>query len=161
MMILINYALVIRKAVPEDAAAIREIMQESFKKYVEEAKLEGTLEALKETVEDIEKDILEKEVFIALVDDVPVGSVRVQISDDGTAYISRFGVKPDYHNCGIGKALMNLVDKLLRSRNIKKAYLHTASKYKELVQFYYDRGFYIDSTTKDRGYVRALMVKEY
>lgn len=161
MMILVNYAFVIRKAIQEDAAAIREIMQESFKKYIEEAKLEGTLEALEETVEDIEKDILTKEVFIALVDDIPVGTVRVQIFDDGSAYISRFGVKLDYHNAGIGKALMNLVDKHLKSRNIKRAYLHTASTYKELVRFYYDRGFYVDSTTKDRGYIRALMVKEY
>lgn len=161
VMILVNYAFVIRKAMLEDAAAIREIMQESFKKYMEHVGLEGTMEALEETIDDIKQDILNKEVFIALVDDIPVGTIRVQIHQDGTAYISRFGVKLDYHNAGIGKALMSTVDKLLISRNIKKAYLHTASKYKDLVLFYYGRGFYVDSTTRDRGYVRALMVKEY
>ncbi|MDP4272362.1 MAG: GNAT family N-acetyltransferase, partial [Bacteroidota bacterium] len=47
------------------------------------------------------------------------------------------------------------------ARGIKRLSLHTASKYHDLVRFYYGRGFYVDSTSRDRGYVRALMVKEY
>jgi ribosomal protein S18 acetylase RimI-like enzyme len=159
--ILLNYAFVIRKATAEDAPAIKGIMYEAFRKYMEDTGLAGTMEALKETAEDIEKDILTKEVFIALIDDIPVGTIRVHIFDDNTAYISRFGVRLDYHNIGIGKSLMNLVDKLLKARGIRQVSLHTASKYKDLVRFYYGRGFYIDSTNRDRGYVRALMVKEY
>lgn len=156
-----NYSFVIRKAVPGDAASIQGIMLEAFKKYMQDTGLPGTMEALEESIEDIEKDILAKEVFIAVIDDTPVGTVRVQLLPDNTAYISRFGVSLHYHNIGIGKALMNLVDKLLISKHIKRVGLHTASRYKDLVRFYYGREFYIDSTTKDRGYVRALMVKEY
>lgn len=156
-----NYSFTIRKAVRVDASAIRCIMQEAFKKYMEDTGLKGTMEALDETIEDIGRDIEAKEVFIALIDDSPAGTVRVELFPDGTAYLSRFGVRPEYHNIGIGKALMNLVDKLLISKGIRKVYLHTASKYKDLVRFYYGRGFYIDSTTKDRGYIRALMAKEY
>lgn len=156
-----NYSFSIRRADSRDAEAIHVIMQEAFKKYMMDTGLEGTMEALRETVEDIRKDIETKEVFIALIDDIPAGTVRVELFQDGTAYISRFGVRLEYHNIGIGKALMNLVDKLLISRGVKKVFLHTASKYKDLVRFYYGRGFYIDSTTRDRGYIRALMVKEY
>ena len=39
--------------------------------------------------------------------------------------------------------------------------LHTGSKITSLIRFYYGRGFYIDSTDKSRGYVRALLIKEY
>ena len=156
-----NYSFVIRKAVPEDAEAIQSILVESFKKYMKDTGLVGTMEALEETIDDIKKDIEAKEVFIAFIDETPVGTIRVEIFPDNTAYISRFGVRLQYHNIGIGKALMSLVDKVLKSRGVKKVSLHTASKYKDLVRFYYGRGFYIDSTTKDRGYVRALMVKEY
>jgi ribosomal protein S18 acetylase RimI-like enzyme len=156
-----NYSFIIRKAVMEDAPAIREIMQESFRKYMEDAGLTGTMEALEESLPDIEKDINNNEVFIASIDDVAVGTVRVKLLEDGTGYISRFGVRLAYHNIGIGKSLMNLVDKYLTSRGIKKVSLHTASKYSDLVRFYYGRGFHIDSTTRDRGYIRALMVKEY
>ena len=53
------------------------------------------------------------------------------------------------------------VDIKMKDMGIKKIYLHTGSKVASLVKFYYGRGFYIDSTTKDKGYVRALLVKEY
>ncbi len=158
---MVDYSFIIRKAVPEDAPAIQEITREAFMKYCLDTGLTGTIEALEETLEDIIEDIKEKDIFVAFIDNTPVGSIRVKTLDDGTAYISRFGVRMDYHNIGIGKSLINLVDKLMKARNIKRACLHTASKYKDLIRFYYGRGFYIDSTSKDRGYVRALLVKEY
>ncbi len=156
-----NYSFVIRKAVVEDAAHIKGIIDQAFNKYMNDTGLKGTMEALEESIEDIIKDIENKDVFIALMDDIPVGTVRVEMLPDNTAYLSRFGVNLQYHNIGIGKALMNLVDKLLISNNIKQVKLYTASKYMDLVRFYYGRGFYVDSTTKDRGYIRALMVKDY
>lgn len=156
-----NYSFVIRKASIEDAEAIQAITKEAFKKYMQDTGLVGTMEALEESLDAIRSDIKNKEVFVAFMDEVPVGTIRVQINPDSTAYISRFGVSLNYHNIGIGKSLMNLVDKLLRSKDVKSVSLHTASKYKDLIRFYYGRGFYIDSTSKDRGYVRALLVKEY
>ena len=156
-----DYSFVIRKAQLEDAEEIRSITKEAFKKYMQDAGLSGTMEALEESLEDIKKDIETKEVFIAFIDSIPVGTIRVEILPDNTAYISRFGVRLDYHNIGIGKAMMNLVDKLLVSKGIKRVSLHTASKYKALMRFYYGRGFYVDSTTKDKVYVRALLVKDY
>lgn len=156
-----NYSFIIRKATPGDAPAISAIMQEAFNKYVRDTGLTGTVDALTEGLNNIEADILEKEVYIALMDDIPVGTVRIKILPDKTAYISRFGVRLDYHNIGIGKSLMNLADKILKSQNVKRVSLHTASKYRDLIRFYYGRGFYIESTSTDRGYIRALLVKDY
>jgi len=156
-----RYSLIIRRATTEDACAIKDIIDESFKKYMEIVGLTEKIEALKESVDDIKSDIETKEVYIALIDDVPVGTIRIQILPDNTAYISRFGVRMEYNNMGVGKALMGLADKVIKSHGVQRAYLHTAAKHRDLVRFYYDRGFYIDSTTTDGGYVRALMVKEY
>ncbi|MCX7841715.1 MAG: GNAT family N-acetyltransferase [Clostridia bacterium] len=156
-----NFSFIIRKATIEDAPAIQDIMQEAFKKYMQDTGLVGTMEALEESLDAIREDIASKEVFIAIIDNTPVGTIRVQLLPDGTAYISRFGVRLEYHNIGIGKALMNLVDKVLKAKGVSRVSLHTASKYKDLVRFYYGRGFYVDSTSKDRGYTRALLVKEY
>jgi ribosomal protein S18 acetylase RimI-like enzyme len=156
-----NYSFLIRKATNDDAEAIQIITREAFQKYMKDTGLKGSMEALDESLEDIKEDIATKEVFIAFVDNTPVGTIRVQMLPDNTAYISRFGVSLQYHNIGIGKSLIHLVDKLLISKGVKKVSLHTASKYKDLIRFYYGRGFYIDSTTKDRGYVRALLIKEY
>jgi ribosomal protein S18 acetylase RimI-like enzyme len=156
-----NYSFIIRKAVIDDAAAIKSIMEDSFHKYMLNTGITHQVDALSETLDDIVKDIKTKEVFIAFMDDIPVGAARVGILNGNTAYISRFGVRSEYHNIGIGKALMNLIDKYLISRKINSVSLHTASKYSELVRFYYGRGFYIASTCDDRGYIRALMVKDY
>ena len=156
-----NYSFIIRKATIEDAPAISTIMQESFKKYMQDTGLSGTMEALSESLEEIEADILQIQVYIAMIDDNPVGSTRIKFLPDNTAYISRFGVMLNYHNIGIGKSLINLVDKVLISKGVKKVSLHTASKYRDLIRFYYGRGFYIESTSTERGYIRALLVKEY
>ena len=150
----------VRLATYDDIESIMEITREAFAKYSE---LSGVphLAALEETYEDVKHDIDTKVVLLALSDGVPVGSVRVEVFDDGTAYLSRFGVKVTSQNNGIGKSIMNLMDRIMIKKGVKKIFLHTGAKITSLVRFYYGRGFYIDSTEKSRGYVRALLVKEY
>ena len=150
----------VREATYEDIPSILEITKEAFVKYQE---LAGTdhIAALEETYEDVKKDIDTKVVLIAFENDVPVGSVRVELFPDNTAYLSRFGVKVTSQNNGIGKSIMNLVDRIMKKKGITQIALHTSAKITSLVRFYYGRGFYIDSTDKSRGYVRALLIKEY
>lgn len=151
----------VREATYADIPAIAQITYEAFLKYAE---LVGNsnIQALKETDEDIKNDIDNSIVLVAFMDNVPVGSVRVKIDKEkNTAYLSRFGVKVSSQNNGIGKSLMNLVDIKMRELGIKQIMLHTGAKVSSLVRFYYGRGFYIDSTTKDRGYIRALLCKDY
>jgi ribosomal protein S18 acetylase RimI-like enzyme len=155
------YSFIIRKATKDDVIAIKDVMDDSFGLYKSRILPYGELDVLSETKEDIGKDIENKEVFLALIDDIPVGSIRISIEDDETAMISRFGVKQQYHNIGIGKALLNLADKFLQAKKIRYVKLYTASRYGDLMRFYYGRGFYVHSTTTDKGYIRALMIKEY
>lgn len=151
----------VRIAKPEDAESILKITKQAFAKYIELAGIQDTA-ALHEDVSTILEDIKTKLVFVAYLDGVVVGSVRLKLLDDGeTAYLSRFGVSHEYQNLGIGKAIMNAMDIEMKAKKIKRVELHTASRAFSLVRFYYGRGFYIDSTTKDMGYVRAKMIKEY
>lgn len=150
----------VRMATYDDIDDILSITKEAFMRYAELAGIETTA-ALTETYEDVKRDIDTKIVLIALSDGVPVGSVRVEVFDDGTAYFSRFGVKVTSQNNGIGKSIMNLVDRIMKKNGIKKISLHTAAKITSLIRFYYGRGFYIDSTDKSKGYIRALLIKEY
>lgn len=150
----------VRLATYDDIPSILDITHEAFIKYAELAGLDH-IAALDETYEDVKKDIDTKIVLIAFSDKVPVGSVRVEVFDDNTAYLSRFGVKVTSQNNGIGKSIMNLVDRIMIKKGVKEIALDTGSKITSLVRFYYGRGFYIDSTDKSRGYVRAHLVKEY
>ena len=99
-------------------------------------------------------------VYVAYIRNQVVGSVRIEILDENTAYLSRFGVSMKYQNLGIGKSMMNALDMDLAELGIKEIILHTASKATSLVRFYYNRGFYVDEVSKDKGYIRILMRKQ-
>ena len=151
----------VRPAAYKDIPAILSITREAFLKYAELSEA-AEPEALKETEADVRRDIDTKIVLIAVRDNVPVGSVRVEIDKEtNTAYLSRFAVKVTSQNNGIGKSIMNLVDEIMQKYGVKSISLHTDSKLTPLIRFYYGRGFYIDSTDKSRGYVRAYLKKDY
>lgn len=155
------YAFEVKHATEEDIPAIHKITKDAFLKYCEMAGLSYDIEALNETYEDIRRDIHEKNVFVVRIDDEPVGTVRIELLPNGEAYLSRFGVASQHRNNGIGKILMNVVDKVMRENSVKTLRLHTASKVATLIRFYYGRGFYIASVENSRGYPRAELIKEY
>ena len=155
-----NNGFEIRSATNEDIEQIISITERAFATYKEQAKTQYDLPALNETRETLEEDIKNKLVLVASINGKIVGSVRVAITGE-IGYLSRFAVNPEYQNLGIGRALMNLVDINMKVHGVKQLQLHTASKIKGLVRFYYGRGFYIDSTTKERDYIRALLCKDY
>ncbi len=150
----------VRLANYDDIPAIMNITREAFVKYQKMSGVEK-LAALDESYNDVKKDIDTKVVLLALSDGEPVGSVRVEVFPDKTAYLSRFAVKVTSQNNGIGKSIMNLVDRIMIKKGVTLIQLHTDAKITSLIRFYYGRGFYIDSTDKSRGYVRALLAKEY
>lgn len=152
----------IRKADAEDAYPIKEIMEDAFLKYKNNSGITGPIDALEETVDDIKKDIDTIYVFVAAINDYIVGTIRVNINPKkNTAYISRFGVRCGFSNRGIGNSLMKYVNKLLNEKGIILVYLHVALSNTDLVRFYCNRGFNVDSVSAERGYKRALMVKNY
>lgn len=150
----------VRLANYSDIDDIMRITKEAFTKYRELAGIDH-VDALYETREDIRRDIDTKVVLLALSDGEAVGSVRVEILPDHSAYLTRFAVKVTSQNNGIGKSIMNLVDRIMVKKGVKRISLHTGSQITSLIRFYYGRGFYIDSTDKSQGYVRALLIKDY
>lgn len=154
-------SFIIRKAVQEDLYQIQEVSREAFRIYTEGAGISTIIAPLNETYEDLIVELNKKLIFVALMDNFIVGSVRVEVKPDKTAYLSRLGVRGEFQSKGIGKLLMDAVDNSMEELGVTNLYLHTASRMLALVRFYYGRGFYIESTTKDPGYIRALLCKEY
>ena len=157
---MINSGFEIRNASLDDVEQIKQITLEAFEKYKELAATDYPLAALNETNEDIIEDIKNNLVLVAYINGRVVGSVRVSV-DGENAYLSRFGVNPEFQNLGIGKALMNLVDINMKVAGVKHIRLHTGAKIKSLIIFYYGRGFYVESTNTERDYIRAQLCKDY
>lgn len=143
-------------AIESYTESIFNITREAFVQYVKEAKIPGTVDALKENFDDINRDIREKKVLVALVNGLPAGSIRLTVKPDSTAYISRFGVLMEYQSLGIGRALIKESVDFLKSVNVHSVSLHTAAN-SGLVHFYNQFGFIIEEITHEKGYPRALM----
>lgn len=152
--------LFIKKAEEHEIPIVHEITQDAFKEYAKNLGLPSAVSALDETYEDIEKDMNDKTIFIAYYKGEAMGSIRYEMATDNIAYITRFGVKTEAQNCGIGRALIDAVEQAAKKSGAHMITLHTASKMMSLIRFYYSMGFYIHSTTTDRGYIRALLCKE-
>jgi len=151
---------IIREATVADIPAILDITREAFAKYAKEAQVPNSLSALSETYEKIEADLVNKTVLVAMLDSLPVGTIRFEMLPGKIAYISRFAVRLDVHNCGVGKELVKAAVDRATAQGAQIATLHTASKMTALVRLYYGLGFYIHSTATDRGYIRALFCRE-
>ena len=151
----------IRKARTGDIKEIQLLAKKSFEMYTKNAGITKLIAPLEETYDDILKAIETTNVFVAIAGQEVIGSVRIEIKPDKTAYLSRFGVSSVYQNNGIGKILLNAVDKSMKELGVSYLYLHTASKVLSLIRFYYGRGFCIESTNNDLGYDRALLCKNY
>ena len=150
----------IRRAEISDIYSIMRIIRSEFSKYKEMAGAK-TVDALSETYEDVKSDIQNKLVFVAECDGEILGSVRVELLGSAEAVLTRFAVDTHKQNSGIGKTLINVIDGEMKKNNIKKLYLYTSSKLAPIIRFYYGRGFYIESVSEIRGYLRAKLVKEY
>ncbi|MBQ9915173.1 MAG: GNAT family N-acetyltransferase, partial [Clostridia bacterium] len=90
----------VRLATLDDVDSIIDITQTAFKKYIEVAGIPDTA-ALHESKDQVIQDIKDKLVFVAFIDDEVVGSVRAELINSETAYLSRFGVSDKYQNLGI------------------------------------------------------------
>ena len=157
---IMNCTYTIRRAEISDIYSIMRIIRTAFSKYKEMTGAK-TVDALTETYEDVKSDIENKLVFVAESDGSVVGTVRVELLDNGEALLTRFAVDTEKQNSGIGKAMINVLDGEMKKNNIKKLYLYTSSKLAPIIRFYYGRGFYIESVTETRGYLRAKLIKDY
>jgi len=151
----------VRKAIASDIEEIRLLAKRSFKLYAKNAGITELVAPFEETYDDVLKAVETTNVFVALSNEEVIGSVRIEVKPDHTAYLSRFGVSSLHQNNGIGKILMNAVDISMMELGVTSLYLHTASRMFSLIRFYYGRCFYIESTNDERGYIRALLCKEY
>lgn len=150
----------IRKATEADIPGIINITHLAFKIYRDETHTDVKLSALTEGEEVVKRDIQNDEVFVAIQNRRIYGCIRVHRLSPDLAYIYRFAVDPDEHNAGVGTKLIEHAIEYCTEAGFAAIALHTNAKYFKLARYYYGRQFYVHSTRDDRGYIRALFVKE-
>jgi GNAT superfamily N-acetyltransferase len=104
--------MIIERAAIGDA---NEILSLQRLAYHSEAEIydDFTIPPLKQTLEEIKKDF-ESQVFLkAIIDGKIIGSVRA-FAKEGTCYVGRLIVHPDFQNHGIGKELMGRIEEVFK-----------------------------------------------
>lgn len=151
---------IFKKAEPQDARRINEIIHKAFRLYADEIKSPVSIKALNETDEQVENDILNNCVFVAVDGSEILGSLRIKALSPDLAYLYRFGVDPTLRNTGVGSGLLQQAIDYCKQQGFAAIALHTNTKYYKLARYYYGKQFFVHSTATDKGYIRALFIKE-
>jgi GNAT superfamily N-acetyltransferase len=102
----------IQKAVLGDAEEILSLQKLS---YWSEAEIydDFTIPPLRQTLEEIKKDFQAQMFLKAVENGRIIGSVRAFVKE-GTCYVGRLIVHPDFQNHGIGKQLMGRIEEVFK-----------------------------------------------
>ncbi len=147
----------IQLAAEADVKSIVNIVKESFVQYCNAIGI-GTIEALRESEQDVLNDMLHKHVYVAYWDGIPVGSVRIEIKNE-KAMLSRFAILPEYQSLGIGSKILSFVENTLAPLQIEAIELYSAVENSRLKEFYISKGYHVVSIDDSKGYQRGLFIK--
>lgn len=100
---------------------------------------------LVQTPESIEKDFENQYFLKALMEGKIIGSVRAY-TKEGTCYIGRLIVHPDFQNRGIGTDLMNEIERIINT--CRRFELFTGDKSERNLYFYQKLGYKIFKKAK-------------
>ena len=101
--------MMIERAVTDDAEAILALQKLAYRSEAEIYN-DFTIPPLTQTLEGIKKDFENQFFLKAIIDGKIIGSVRAFVKE-GTCYVGRLIVHPDFQNRGIGTHLMNRIEK--------------------------------------------------
>jgi ribosomal protein S18 acetylase RimI-like enzyme len=136
--------MTIERATLSDAEEILSLQELAYRS---EAELynDFSIPPLLQTLEEVRKDF-ENQVFLKTVlDRKIVGSVRAFMKE-GTCYIGRLIVHPDFQNQGIGKELMNGIEETFKEA--RRFELFTGHKSEKNLHLYEKLGYRVFKTVK-------------
>lgn len=125
----------IRQATESDFDTILKVQKAAFDEYATVYEVSAWT---KETLDSIREDAKEKRILAAEVDGVVVGSVRFW-NVAGVCVIRLLSVTPDYQKRGVGKALMQGIERVMT--DVHKFYACTMLRTPRNIQFFSSLGY--------------------
>ncbi|MFX3634786.1 MAG: GNAT family N-acetyltransferase [Candidatus Pristimantibacillus sp.] len=133
--------IVIEKATVADASEILALQKIA---YISEAEIynDYSIEPLIQTLESIEQLFKNHMILKAVTDNKIIGSVRAHV-DNNISFIGKLMVHPEYRGLGIGKDLMNEIEKMSLTTRYE---LFTGNKSVNNIRLYEKIGYRIFKT---------------
>ncbi len=128
--------------------------------YQSEAEIHNdfTIPPLTQTLEEIKNDFSHQTFIKAIINDKIIGSVRAY-EKEGTGYIGRLIVHPDFQNQGIGTKLMNKIEAIFQDAKIYE--LFTGHKSKRNLYLYQKLGYKKFKTEKINEKLKLVYLEKF
>ncbi len=136
--------MIIEKATVSDAEELLALQKLAYRSEAEIYNDFG-IPPLIQTLESMEEDFKNQLFLKTLLDGRIIGSVRAY-SKEGTCYIGRLIVHPDFQNRGIGTRLMNDIERIFKG--CKRFELFTGDKSEGNLRLYQKLGYRIFKASK-------------
>lgn len=146
----------IRLATPADADAIASVLYKSFVEYQPRYTTEG-FTATVLTAQQVEARMTEGAVWVALENDVFVGTVSVVLKPEGL-YIRGMAVDPVARGKGIGRKLLDCAEEFAVQNGCERLLLHTTPFLSSAIKLYERYGFQRSSGGPDNLFGTPLFM---
>jgi len=147
--------MTIRAALPEDAPVLLELMRAAFEEY--EGVLSPSSGAHSETVDTVRRKLTAGGAVLALVDEEPAGWAYYEAVGD-LLYFGRLSVLPRFRNRGIGRALLDEVERRARDTGAAGVRLGVRLQLPHLVERYQRLGYQVTEYRTHQGYTTPTYV---
>jgi GNAT superfamily N-acetyltransferase len=144
-----------REATPEDAPLLLQLMQTAFGEY--EGVLDPPSGVHKETIETVRRRVIDGGAVLASVGDRPAGFAFYELND-GLLYFGRLSVLPELRNNGIGRALLDYVERRARESGAAGVKLGVRVQLPHLIARYERCGYQITQYMTHSGYTQPTFV---
>ena len=161
-----------RRAELSDAPELSRLLKAAMQTYCTRSNIPAEmLEAMNEDIEDrikrciclccLDEDTIVATITFCIIDTPQRLSFSRKTLDYLSAftkvgYISRFAVREDLRNEGLGIELVNRAIDLAKEAECGAVLLHSSATNKYMVEFYKNRGFELIDHEDSRGYDRGL-----
>jgi ribosomal protein S18 acetylase RimI-like enzyme len=135
--------MIIERATVSDAEEILALQKLAYRSEAEIYN-DFSIPPLIQTLESIQKDFEGKFFLKAVIHGKIIGSVRAY-AKEGTCYIGRLIVFPDFQNRGVGTRLMNEIETIFNT--CKRFELFTGDRSEKNLHLYQKRGYKIFKTS--------------
>ena len=144
---------------PAQKHELAEILALQKRAFIQEAELynDYNISPLHQTLAETETEFATKKIYVAIIDEKIIGSIRIQIKKN-TAYFGKLIVEPNYQNQGIGRKLLQFAEQEVN--HIAHFELFTGQRSQKNLHLYQSMGYTITSIIAETSHVNLVVMNK-
>ena len=133
----------IRNARYDDIQKILTLLVDTFRPYERYYTEDAFVHAILLSSDEIRKRLEnpKKLVIVAVIKNQIIGTITATFQDDRQVHLQSMGVLPDFQGFGIGRLLLEKIERITREKNYKRIYFECFEPLKKSIKLYEKYGY--------------------